>query len=193
MGFAGGIVSEVSFTPRTVRVINPLVLPKLGAGVDVLPGPVPGWCNISPGQPLGGLVLSCEEWEADSRRLSRLLLQASVFEWKIIHLEDSALARRGGQRCDWEISYTLKCSRGRCNLSGRGEAGHAGSLLSVSICHSHPLAASLELLSPGKLHTSVPQKQVTGVSPQLAPVTKPRDVMTSCRRCLVSSFPQGWP
>lgn len=29
MGFGWGIVSEVSFTPHTVRVINPLVLPKL--------------------------------------------------------------------------------------------------------------------------------------------------------------------
>lgn len=72
----------------------------------------------------------------------------------------------------------------------RGKAGDPGSLVSVSICHSHPLAASWESLSTGKQCTS---EQVTGVSPQLPLLTKPRDVLTSCRRCLVCSFPRWWP
>lgn len=37
MGFGWGIVSEVSFIPHTVQVINPLVFPKLG-----------DWCRYAP-------------------------------------------------------------------------------------------------------------------------------------------------
>lgn len=70
-------------------------------------------------------------------------LQASVFEWKIIHLEGHSPGEEGRPaRSDREISYTLKCLWARCNLSGRGEAGDPGSLVSVSICHSHPATCS---------------------------------------------------
>lgn len=164
MGFGWAIVSEFSFTQHTVQVINPLVFSKLGNSLSICSlGQFQAcrptdWCNISSGESLGGLVLSCEEWEADSRRLSRLLLQASVFEWKIIHLEGHCLCKEGGQRSDWEISYTLKCLQQRCNLSVRGKAGDSGSLVSVSICHSHPHAASREPLSSRKQHTSLPRE-----------------------------------
>lgn len=101
MGFGCGIVSEFSFIQRTVQVINPLVLSKLGNSLSMCsPGRFQarrpaGGCNISSGEALGGLVLSCEEWEADSRRLSRLLLQASASECKIIHLEGRCLCKEG--------------------------------------------------------------------------------------------------
>lgn len=39
-----------------------------------------------------------------------MLLQASVFEWKIIHLEGQCLGKEGQPALsDLEISYTMKC------------------------------------------------------------------------------------
>lgn len=84
-----------------------------------------------------------------------MLLQASVFEWKIIHLEGQRLGQEGRPTLRLGDKSHAEMFAGKVQFVRRGEAGHAGSLLSVSICHSHPLAASLELLSPGKLHTSV--------------------------------------
>lgn len=144
-----------------------------------------GWCNISPGGSLGGLVLSCEEWEADSRRLSRLLLQASVFEWKIIHLEGHCLGEEG------QPALRL------------GDKLHAEMFVGKgAICQAEARLATRALwcllASATRSHLRLPRScwalaSSTTSQPAASPVTNPRDVMSSCRRCLVSSFPQGWP
>lgn len=149
------------FIQHTVQVINPLVFSKLGNSLSICSlgqfqacRPT-GWCNISSGESLGGLVLSCEEWEADSRRLSRLLLQASVSEWKIIHLEGRCLCREGRPALRSGDKLRSEMFAAKVQFVSERQGWRFSSLVSVSICHSHPLAASLESLSARKRHTSL--------------------------------------